>query len=331
MQRTRPRWKANHKETDMNRWMLATMAYGLVTGLIAGVVSLGPTASAQTPAQNGSRGIALYGDSAYEGFSQAIEDIYLGSEDLGRIIELPVRVGDRVKAGEVIAKLDDEIEKASMEIARIQASMVGEVQAAEASADMQRTRVQHLRRLSADQMAGSEELRRSEMELAIAEARVTTAKEQQQLRAAEAKRLQLQWERRTIRAPFDAVVAEKKIGVGATITPTDPEIVRLIRTDVLHGVFNVLANQAIAMRPGMKAEVYFRAARRTVDAVVDTVGPNINGESGTTEVRVRIENPNGDLRPGDRCTMRLVEGEPDAKPSVSRRPAPTSRTGASRW
>jgi RND family efflux transporter MFP subunit len=276
-----------------------------------------------------SRGIALYGDSAYEGFSQAIEDIYLGSEDLGRIIEIPVKVGQRVRANDVIARLNDEIERASMEIAQTQASMVGEIHAAQASLDLQTVRVEHLRRLLRDEMAGSDELRRAEMELNVAKARLLTATEQQALRVTEAKRLELQWKRRTIRAPFDGVIAEKRAGLGATITPSEPDIVRLVRTDVLHGVFNVMAERALAMKVGMETQVYFRASRRTVDGKIDTIGPSINSESGTIEVRVRIENPSGTLRPGDRCTMRLVES-----PSADETPNAISRSqplGVRRW
>ncbi|WDQ15903.1 efflux RND transporter periplasmic adaptor subunit [Rhodopirellula sp. P2] len=276
-----------------------------------------------------SRGVALYGDSAYEGFSQAIEDIYLGSEDLGRIVEIPVKVGQFVQANEVIARLDDEIERASMEIAKIQASMVGEIHAAQASLDLQTVRVEHLRRLLRDEMAGSDELRRAEMELNVAKARLLTATEQRSLRMAEANRLELQWKRRSIRAPFDGVIAEKKAGLGATITPSDPEIVRLVRTDILEGVFNVMADRALTMKIGMDTQVYFRAARKTVDGKIDTIGPSINSESGTIEIRVRIENPSGELRPGDRCTMRLLEPSSvdDTPESISKR----RPSGVQRW
>ncbi|KLU01566.1 Membrane fusion protein of RND family multidrug efflux pump [Rhodopirellula islandica] len=276
-----------------------------------------------------SRGVALYGDSAYEGFSQAIEDIYLGSEDLGRITEIPVKVGQRVQANDVIARLDDEIERASMEIAKIQASMVGEIHAAQASLDLQTVRVEHLRRLLRDEMAGSDELRRAEMELNVAKARLLTATEQRSLRMAEANRLELQWKRRCIRAPFDGVIAEKKAGLGATITPSDPEIVRLVRTDILQGVFNVMADRAMAMKIGMDTQVYFRAARKTVDGKIETIGPSINSESGTIEIRVRIQNPSGELRPGDRCTMRLLEPSSvdDTPESISKRRA----SGVQRW
>ncbi|CAD72216.1 probable cation efflux system (czcB-like) [Rhodopirellula baltica SH 1] len=319
----RPLWNGwNKKMTKQTSWTVVGLSVFVAFHLTADLASAQATTGTQ-------RGIALYGDSAYEGFSQAIEDIYLSSEDLGRIIELPVKVGQRVKANDVIARFDDEIEKASMEIAQAQASMMGEINAAQAALDMQTIRVEHLRRLLRDEMAGSDELRRAEMELKIAAARLLTATEQRTLRSAEANRLELQWKRRTIRAPFDGVVAEKKAGLGATITPSSPEIVRLVRTDTLHGVFNVMADRALQMKPGMETQVYFRAARKTVDGKIDTIGPSINSESGTIEIRVRIDNPTGELRPGDRCTMRVVAPNlsDEGPESVSK----LRKSGVNRW
>lgn len=303
-------------------WTIIVLSVCISSGMQAGI-AMGQSDGSST------RGIALYGDSAYEGFSQAIEDIYLGSEDLGRIVELPVKVGQRVKANDVVARLDDEIEKASMEIAQTQASMLGEINAAQASLDVQTIRVEHLRRLMREEMAGSDELRRAELELKVAKARLLTATEQRALRLAEANRLELQWKRRKIRAPFDGVVAEKKAGLGATITPSDPDIVRLVRTDVLHGVFNVMADRALQMKIGMETQVYFRAARKTVDGKIETIGPSINSESGTIEIRVRIENPASELRPGDRCTMRVIapSSSKEGTESISKLGSP----GVNRW
>lgn len=263
--------------------------------------------------------VALYSGSTYEGFARAVEDIYLGSEEMGRIVDMPVKIGQVIRRGDVIAQLDASIEKAALEVAQVQASMVGEIDSATASLELQKLRYENLRRLADNDAAGADELRRAEMEWKIAEARLLTAREQRSLRQAELKRLELQWQRRTIRAPFDGVIAAIELSVGATITPSQPDVVRLIRTDELHGVFNVMAAQAMQIQPGMPAEVYFRAARQTAEAVVDTVGPSINGESGTIEVRVRVRNPSGGLRSGDRCTMRLIEKE-----SMQSKPAPNA-------
>ncbi|TWT87937.1 efflux RND transporter periplasmic adaptor subunit [Neorhodopirellula pilleata] len=242
---------------------------------------------------------------SYEGFSEAIQDVNLSTEEVGQLVDVPVTLGQLVRKGDVIAQLDDRLDRASVEVSRMQASMEGEIRAALATRQMQQFRVEQLSQLRDDQMAGVDELRRAQTELAISEARLLVAQEQQRLRQVELERLELQIERRKLRAPFDGLVAEKSLDAGEAVTPTNLVVIRLVRVDKLIGVFNVPAERSFAMKPGLATQVYFRAARETVDGVIDSISPVINGESGTVQVRVRIDNQDGKLRPGDRCSMRV--------------------------
>lgn len=268
--------------------------------LVAFVAPTIATVSAQT----GSSSVDV--NVSYEGFAEAIQDIYVSTEEVGQLLDVPVTLGQAVKEGDVVAQLDDRLERAAVDVSRVQATMRGEISAAAAGRDMQSFRLEQLSRLHHDSMAGSDEVRRATTELAVAEARLLMANEQLELRNAELKRLELQVERRRLRAPFDAVVAEKRLHAGAAVTPNNSIVVRLVQVDVLQAVFNVLAEKSFAMQPGMATQVYFRAARQTVDGKIDSISPVIDGESGTVEVRVRIQNPDGHLRPGDRCTMRIA-------------------------
>ncbi|MEM6362929.1 MAG: efflux RND transporter periplasmic adaptor subunit [Planctomycetota bacterium] len=241
----------------------------------------------------------------YEGFTTAAKDVIISSEEMGRIIAMPVDVGMQVNAGDVIAKLDDAIQSAAVHVARIRASMRGEQMAAIASRDSQAKRVETFRDLARRHMAGPDELTRAELELAIAEARVATSREEQTLQQAELERLEMQWRRRTLTAPFAAVVAERFLTDGGTIIPGNAAVVRLLQTDVLHGTFNVPASDLDVMSVGQQVQLYLRAGRQTVSATIDAIAPMIDAESGTVEVRVAIDNRDGDLQPGDRCTMRV--------------------------
>lgn len=289
-------------------WLtLAAGLYGSTQAQTPNSNSTGPSPSSSDPrSTRSSPRSSLSGNVSYEGFSEAIQDVHVSTEEIGQLIEVPVTLGQSIKKGEIIAQLDDRLERAAVMVSSVQAAMEGEIAAAKATYSMQSQRVAQLKELQRDQMAGTDELRRAETELEVADARWLLAREQRELRHAELKRLELQVERRKLRAPFDAVVAEKLLDSGAAITPGTSVVVRLIRTDQLLGVFNVPAEKSFAMKTGMATQVFFRAARQTVDGVIESLAPVINGESGTVEVRVRIENPKGALRPGDRCSMRIT-------------------------
>ncbi len=263
--------------------------------------------------------------SSYEGFAEPIHDIEISTDEVGRLTDVPVQLGQRVKANDVIAQLDDRVQRAAVDVSRSQAIMDGEILAAEASRALQKYRFEQIERLRETNMAGAEELRRAQMDLDVAAARLQMAKEQKTLRQSELARLELQVEQRKIRAPFDGVVAFKKMSTGAAVTPVNAMIMRLIRTDVLVGVFNVPAEPSFAMKPGMATQVYFRAARMTVDGQIESIAPLINGESGTVVVRVTIPNPNNQLMPGDRLSMRLTPGQDITPNSQASSPRSTKR------
>jgi RND family efflux transporter MFP subunit len=263
--------------------------------------------------------------SSYEGFAEPIHDIEISTDEVGRLTDVPVQLGQRVKANDVVAQLDDRVQHAAVEVSRSQAVMDGEILAAEATRALQEYRLEQIQKLRITNMAGVEELRRAQMDLDVAAARVQMAKEQKTLRQSELTRLELQVEQRKIRAPFDGVVAFKKLSTGSSVTPVNATIMRLIRTDILVGVFNVPAEPSFAMKPGMATQVYFRAARLTVDGQIESIAPLINGESGTVVVRVTIPNPNNQLMPGDRLSMRLTPGQDSMPNSQASSPRSSKR------
>lgn len=299
--------RRSHQDLWRMGWLSLCVCSVFFVGFDQATQAQSPTnaSAGQSSPSVGSRP-SISGNVSYEGFSRAIQDVQVSTEEIGQLIDVPVELGQAIKKGQILAQLDDRLERAAVVVSSVQASMEGEIAAAKATYTMQAQRLAQLKQLQRDQMAGADEVRRAELELAVADARWLIAREQRELREAELERLSLQIERRKLRAPFDAIVAEKHLDTGAAVTPGTSMVVRLIRTDLLVGVFNVPAEKSFAMHTGMATQVFFRAARQTVDGVIESLSPVINGESGTVEVRVRIDNPDGSLRPGDRCSMRIA-------------------------
>jgi multidrug efflux pump subunit AcrA (membrane-fusion protein) len=55
--------------------------------------------------------------------------------------------------------------------------------------------------------------------------------------------------------------------------------------------------------------IFLRSSSKTVRAPITSIAPNIDGESGTVQVRVELDNVAGDLLSGDRCTLQFLYGE----------------------
>ena len=94
----------------------------------------------------------------YEGFTEPRYDIMVAATEIGRLEDVLVEVGDRVQQGQTIARLEDSLQASSVKIAKLQAEIHGEADAARAEAFLRKTRYDQIRELAADKMARPNEL-----------------------------------------------------------------------------------------------------------------------------------------------------------------------------
>ncbi len=252
----------------------------------------------------------------YEGFTEPHFDIMVAATEIGRLQEVLVEVGDHVQQGQTLAVLEDSLQETALKIAKLQAEMHGDLDAAKAEALLQRARRDQIRELAADAMARPNELMRAEADLKIAEARQVAAVEQQELRKLELDRYRLQWERRRVTAPMSGIISKVFHQPGEYITPGDPAVLRLLVIDQIFAVFNVPAEDVRAMKIGSRVEVHLRSTSKSVSGQIHSIAPDIDGESGTVQIKVALNNQGGQLRVGDRCTMQLGARNKVAQRSV---------------
>jgi len=257
----------------------------------------------------------------YDGFTEAKYKILVAANEIGLVESIFVEVGDQVKAGQVIAQLEDSLQKSAVHIALTTAKMRGEIEMAKAEVALRRTRTELLRELAKNEMARPDELARAESELEIAVARETNAMEQQHLRELELGRAELQLARRRVISPMDAVVSQVFRFPGEYLTPSDPAVIELLVIDELIAVFNIPAEEVSQLRVGSAVSVSLRSLARIIQAKVTTIAPEIEGESGTVQVRIVLDNANHELLAGDRCTL---QRRSDDSPSPPQRQAASS-------
>ncbi|WP_413431348.1 efflux RND transporter periplasmic adaptor subunit [Crateriforma spongiae] len=242
----------------------------------------------------------------FDGFTEPAEDVLVSGVDLGRLTAIHVRMGDRVSKGDLLAQLDDQLQESALRISQAQADMTGEIRMAVAEQKLQQLKTESLRKLAADGMARPEELQRAEADLEAAKARVEIAQEQQRLRRLQVQRDQIELNRRKVLAPCDGRIARVMHAAGEYLTPADAVIFRLIATDTLDAVFNVPVEHIHHVQMGQTVSVFLRSQGKTVDGTVDRISPAIDGESGTVQVKVLLDNRDETFLAGDRCTLQLT-------------------------
>ena len=276
-----------------------------------------------THAQTG----AFVGDMmmTYDGFTQPKHEIMLAADEMGRIESIEVVVGEQVQAGQVLARLEDSVQRATLQTSQIQVAMVGEMDAAEVELELNQTRAAKLRDLAAKGMARPDELRRGEADLRIAKARVASMNEQLALRKAELHRAEVMLKRRMVFAPTSGVIAEVFLSPGESVSPSAPSLLELLAVDELVAIFDVPVEDTLALSIGNPVRVRLRSIAKSVDSTISSITPKIDGQSGTVQVRVTLDNADGKLLSGDRCTLQIldapnpVNSETQASKTIQRR------------
>lgn len=239
-----------------------------------------------------------------EGFTEPYADIEVAASEMGAIASILVADGDIVKAGQVMASLDDRVLKASLNVAAAAAASEGELKSATASLAVRELESQKLNELFDRRHASQRELDRVEGDLKVARARVQIAREEAEVRRLEHARIVAQLQQRQIVSPIDGVVVEVKKDTGEFVSPSDPVVVRVVQLDPLLVAFSVpmekrslvSTNQSVLMTVGKSTAVHGR---------VEFVSPIADAGSGTFRVKVLLPNSTGRWHGGEKSVLHL--------------------------
>ena len=227
----------------------------------------------------------------------------------GRLAEVLVDRSDEVQAGEVIAELDAEVERAALAVATARANMKAEIQLGKISYAFGTQRKERLESLNVSKVASNQDLDDATRDAALAAWNLQQAKDLHHMRNLERVRAEEQLKQRTVTSPITGVVLERYKNVGEYVE--DQPIVRIAQLDPLHvetilpiELFGEIAN-------GDRAELVLVTAPgeqqiATVNAV-DRIG---DAAAGTFGVRLELANPDGAIPAGVKCQIKLGTKRP---------------------
>jgi RND family efflux transporter MFP subunit len=215
------------------------------------------------------------------------EDIRVSALVPGRVAELKVAEGDRVHAGEVVAKLDDR-------------TFHDQLQQAEAAVEQAKANLENAK-LS---LARNEDLvqrgiaARKDLEDARTQNSVAEAGMRQAEAALSLARVQLA--RTEIRAPIDGLVAKRSVSVGEQVDGTAAQpIVEVANLTQVEFLGNAPAVYLAKLHAGEPVSVTTEAVpEKTFPGHVVAISPAVDPSTGVGLIRIRVPNPNGLLRLG---------------------------------
>ena len=222
----------------------------------------------------------------------------------GRLDELLVDIGDEVKQGQRIARLDDEEEVQQLEQARAELAVArASLAEAEASRDASRRALSRTRELREQRVASQSELDTAETEARAQEARVQLAESQVRQQEAAVRAAEIRLSYTDISARWQGedssrVVSQRYADEGTLLQANDP-VLSLVSLDPLRGIVFAAERDYAELRIGQQVEVRSDALPgRTFSGELARLAPVFREDSRQAQVEIRVPNPDGELKPG---------------------------------
>lgn len=210
---------------------------------------------------------------------EAEEEAMVVAKVGGIVKELNVEEGDIVKAGDVLAQLEDE-------------QLAIEAQRAKATMDRLQNELTRKEELFKKNLISAQEFENAKYEF------------QAQKSAYELAQLQVKYSQ--ITAPISGVISERLIKVGNMIG-TNEEVFQITDFDPLLAVLNVPEHEMNKLRKGQKTMIQVDALPGTsFEGSVLRISPTVNPETGTFQVTVSIKDESRQLKPGMFARVRIV-------------------------
>lgn len=247
---------------------------------------------------------------ALPGTTQALTTANIFARASGYIDKRNVDIGDKVKAGELLAQitapeLDHQIEQAKATLDLNRATLNQQ----KANRDLAQITWNRDRPLVAEGWTTRQQGSIDEQNLKALDAAVGVA--QQNIAAQEAQLRVLQQEKtyQTVSAPFDGVVTQRNIDVG-TLVQADATsgtfMFTVMQTNVIRAFVYVPQDSAAGVAPGVVATVRIpELPGRGFPGKVTRVADALQPDTRTLLTEIDVPNPDGTLRPGSYCTVEL--------------------------
>jgi RND family efflux transporter MFP subunit len=262
----------------------------------------------------------------------ADDQFVLGTKVVGRLGEIPVDLGSRVKKGQAIARIDQsdyrlrvEQADAALQQSRVRLGLPAsgnsdKVDIEQTSLVRQAAAVFKEARLSHDRMVelwdrkliARSELDSAVSQLAVAEGRYQDAIEEVRNRLAVLvqRRSELEIARQqladtVIVSPIDGAVSERQAAVGQYL-PAGAPVVTLVRTDPLRLRLAVPEREAGLVRVGQTVNLTVESDANKYQGRVARLSPAIAESNRTLMIEADVPNSRGALRPGSFAKADIV-------------------------
>lgn len=230
----------------------------------------------------------------------------------GRVMVLTKRIGDPVKRGEVVARLDDAeynqaFAEAEANFRIAQASLVE----AEGQFALSGQELERMKSLQAKGISSSSELDLAETSYKAQQARLNLAKAQVEQREAAMNSARIRLGYTVLTTSEPGYVGERFVDEGALLSPNTP-VLSVVGIDRIIVRTSIIERDYGLIKSGQVADVIVDAyPERTFGGRVARIAPMLQESARVAEMEVEVENDSLLIKPGMFTTVRVIVNEHD--------------------
>lgn len=225
----------------------------------------------------------------------------------GRITSINVKLGDRVRRGQVIAKIEDReiVEQLNQAQASHQVAEAN-IRQREADLNLAKTNVERSRNLFSRQLLPKQTLDDAEARYTAAVAQVDVSNAQLAQSQARLQELKINLSNTTVTSPVDGFVAKRNLDVGGFASQNTP-VVGVVDISSLRLVANVVEKDLRAVSVGDRAEVEVDAyPGEKFAGRIARLAPVLDPATRTAAMEVEVPNAQFRLKPGMYARVELT-------------------------
>ncbi len=213
-----------------------------------------------------------------QGTIKTDQNMLVGPEYGGKIMQVLVQQGTSVRKGQVLAKIED-------------GGLADQLKGLQIQYKLAKTTFERQQKLW-DQKIGSE--------IQFLQAKTAYQTLQQNI-----KQLEDQLEKTKVHAPFNGIVDQVMAEVGMQVAPGSTPLFRVINTQKMYVEAEVPENYLTAIQKGTKVKVFIPVLNDSLMATVTQKGKHINPENRSFRIEVALANPNEKLSPNLNARIKI--------------------------
>ncbi|WP_290698281.1 efflux RND transporter periplasmic adaptor subunit [Amphritea sp.] len=240
------------------------------------------------------------------------EKIELGSHSPGIIAEVSVKRGDRVTTGQVLVRLDDRVEQASLSLARARAEIKSDMDGGRINLTYDRYANKRLTDLYQTKAVSQQDKEQSERAVKLSSASVKQAKEQAGIRELELSRAEVLLDQRVIRSPFDGVI-QRNLKFRGEYVDEQP-VIQLVSLNPLYIETMVPIQFFGQLKLNSLAEIYPEVSSdQAIEARIVAIDPVGDVGSSAFGVQLEMANPDYVIPAGIKCDLKFTDQVAETK------------------